>query len=479
MNFSMARYILGWVLEIESAFMLLPCIVSVIYGDRSGLTFLITGIIGFIIGFLLVRKKPKNISFYGRDGFIIVGLSWILLSVVGAAPFTISGEIPNYIDACFETVSGFTTTGATILTNVEGLSHTCLFWRSFTHWLGGMGVCVFILTILPLSGGNRMHLMRAESPGPTVGKLVPKVKTTAMYLYGIYIVMTLIQIILMIICRMPAFDAICIGLGTAGTGGFGIKNDSIASYSPLLQWIITVFMILFGVNFNVYFYVLRKEFRNAFKLEEVKAYLGIIIFSTLVITFNIWDMSGNFGTALKDAAFQVGSVITTTGYSTVDFDLWPTLSKSILVVIMFVGACAGSTGGGIKVSRFIIAYKAIRNELEKFIHPRSVNAVKVDGKAVEKETERSVFIYFLAFALIFIFSLLVISLDNFDFTSSFTAVAATINNIGPGLGKVGPMGGFAEFSWFSKLVFIFDMLIGRLEIYPMLMLIWIPAWKKH
>lgn len=481
MNYGMIGYILAWVLTIESGFMVLfPPVVSLFYHDKSGIVFLITGLVGLAIGIPCIIRKPKNTSFFVRESFIVVGMSWVLMATFGALPFTFSGEIPNYVDALFETVSGFTTTGATILTNVEGLSHTCLFWRSFTHWLGGMGVCVFMLMIIPMAGGGSIHLMRAESPGPSVGKIVPKMRQSAVILWEIYIVMTVIQIVLMVICKMPLFDAICLGMGTAGTGGFGIRNDSLASYSPLLQWIVTVFMILFGVNFNVYFYIIRKDIKSALKMEEVRAYFIIILISILIITFNTLDFSnGNFGVALKDAAFQVGSVITTTGYSTVDFELWPTLSKTVLVIIMFIGACAGSTGGGIKVSRILISLRTIGSEIEHFIHPRSVKTVKMDGHSVEKETERSVSIYMLTFAVIYVCSLLVISMDKYDFTTNFTAVAATINNIGPGLGAVGPMGGFSGYSILSKIVFIFDMLAGRLELYPMLLLFWLPAWKKH
>ena len=365
MNISIIRYILGSVLKFEAALMLLPCLVAVIYRESSGFSFVITILLCLAFGFLLSHRRPSSTVFYMKEGFLSVSLSWILLSIFGALPFLISGEIPAVEDALFEAVSGFTTTGSSILTDVEALSHCILFWRSFTHWIGGMGILVFILAVLPMAGGHRMYLMKAESPGPSVEKLVPRVRETAMILYGIYTAMTLLQIILLVVGKMPVFDAFCISFGAAGTGGFGIKNDSMAGYAPHLQVIVTVFMILFGVNFNIYYLILCRKFRQAFRSEELKAYLGIIGASILIMTWNIRSFFPTLGEALRHAAFQVGSIITTTGYATTDFDLWPQLSKTLLLILMFTGACAGSTGGGIKVSRLLILCPSPGNQKDQ------------------------------------------------------------------------------------------------------------------
>ena len=389
-------------------------------------------------------------------------LSWIFLSFFGALPFWISGEIPSLIDALFETVSGFTTTGSSILSDVEALSHCALFWRSFTHWIGGMGVLVFLLAVIPLSGGSHINLMRAESPGPSVGKLVPKIKYTAQILYVIYLGMTVVEIILLLISRMPVFDAITLSFGTAGTGGFGIKGDSIASYTALQQWIITIFMILFGVNFNAYYLILFRKFKKALQMEEVKAYFGIIFVSTAIITGSLVMGNMQFADALRHAAFQVGSIITTTGYATINFDAWSQTCRTILVLLMFVGACAGSTGGGMKVSRFIVMVKTMTKELNSYIHPKSVKKIKMDGKPIEHEVVRSINVYLITFMIIFVVSVFAISFEGHDLVTNFTAVAATINNIGPGLSMVGPDCNFGFFSDFSKLVIIFDMLSRRL-----------------
>ncbi len=479
MNYSFIFYILGWVLILEGGFLALPCITSIIYQEKSGLWFLLVALCSAFAGFILIRRKPKSSQFFTKEGFAVVGLSWILMSLVGALPFTLSKEIPNYIDAIFETASGFTTTGASILTDVEALSHTALIWRSFTHWIGGMGVFVFLLAVLPMAGGYNMHLMRAESPGPSVGKLVPKVKESAKILYMIYFSMTVVEIVVLIIARMPVFDAICISFGTAGTGGFGVLNDSCASYNPACQWIVTIFMALFGINFNFYFFILRKKFKDAVSIEEVRWYVALILLSTAFITFNTWKFHDGFEHALRTAAFQVSSVITTTGFATTDFNLWPPFSKTVLIILMLTGACAGSTGGGLKISRFIIWWKSIKNEIEVFVHPRSVKAVEMDGKTIEKDTVRSVSVYMVVFLLVYLVSVLLLSLDKFDMITNFTAVLATINNIGPGLGKVGPCGGFSEFNYFSKIVIIFDMLAGRLELYPILLLLTPGVWRKH
>lgn len=460
--------------------MLVPFVTSLLYQDKNGFYFFICIICCGCLGIAATHKKPKNTVFYAREGFVAVSLSWVILSFFGAMPFYLSREIPNFEDAMFETISGFTTTGASILTNVEGLSHSMLMWRSFTHWIGGMGVLVFVLAVLPLAGGYNMHIMRAESPGPAVGKLVPKVRSTAKILYVIYFGMTVLEMVLLLIGGMPLFDAMTTSFGTAGTGGFGIKNSSIAFYdSYYLQGVITVFMILFGINFNVYYLFLIRKPKDAFRSEEARAYLGLILASVLLIG---WNVRGYFPTvfdALHHAAFQVASIITTTGFSTVDFNQWPQLSKMILVVLMFVGACAGSTGGGMKVSRMLIGAKAALKELSFLIHPRSVKVLKLENKALEHSVIRSVNAYFIAYTVVFWLSVLLVSLDNMDFTTTFTSVAATLNNIGPGLNAVGPAGNFSEVSAFSKVVLMFDMLAGRLEIFPMLLLFSPATWRKQ
>ena len=478
MNYSMIFFILGWIFNFEAAFMLLPGITAIIYQEKNGLAFLITMIICLAIGLPLTRKKPQNKVFHAKEGAVTVALSWIVLSMAGAFPFVISGSIPNPIDAMFETVSGFTTTGASILSDVEALSHCMLLWRSFTHWIGGLGVLVFILCLLPLTGGYHMNLMKAESPGPSVSKLVPKVQTTAKILYTIYLMLTVLQMILLLIGRMPLFDTVCLTFGTAGTGGFGIKNDSIAGYSTYNQIVITVFMILFGVNFNVYYLLLTKKVVQAAKSEEVRYYFGIIAVAIIAIAINTKGMYTSFGRAIQQAAFQVGSIITTTGYATTNFNVWPVLSKTILVMLMFVGACAGSTGGGIKVSRLMILCKSARKELQLYLHPNAVKKIKMDDKAIPHEVVRATNMFLFVYILIFVVSLLVISLDNFDMVSNFTAITATLNNIGPGLGAVGPTGNFRCYSYLSKVIMIFDMLAGRLEIFPLLLLFKRDTWRK-
>jgi len=480
MNIKIIFYFLGWVLNIEALLMLLPCMISLIYRDGQLGVFLSVMALCLAIGWMTTHKKQENTVFYAKEGFVAVALIWIVLSFFGALPFWISGEIPSLTDALFETISGFTTTGASILNNVEGLSPSITMWRSFTHWVGGMGVLVFILAVLPLAGGGyAMHIMRAESPGPSVGKLAPKVKTTAKILYVIYLSITLIQVLLLVLGGMPLFDSLATSFGTAGTGGFGIKNNSMAYYdSYYLQGVVTVFMILFGVNFNVYYLLRVRRFKEAFSCEEARAYLGIILASVIFITINIHGAFENVFQAFHHAAFQVASIITTTGFSTVDFDTWPQFSKTILIALMFIGACAGSTGGGMKVSRIMIWLKSVKSELSALIHPRSVKVLKLEGKALDSGIMRSVNNYFIAYFLIFAFSVLIVSLDNFDFTTTFTAVAATFNNIGPGLGGVGPMCNFSQLSALSKYVLMFDMLAGRLEIFPMLILFSPSTWRK-
>ena len=478
MNYSIIIYIIGMILEIEAAFMVLPVVTALIYQEISGVAFLITIVLCLAIGIPLTWKKPTRKAFYTKEGFVTVALSWIVLSIMGAIPFVLSHSIPNPVDALFETVSGFTTTGASILSNVEALPHCMLIWRSFTHWIGGMGVLVFILSLLPLTGGYHMNLMKAESPGPSVSKLAPKVQSTAKILYTIYFAMTMVQIVLLLIGGMPLFDTICTAFGTAGTGGFGIKNDSMASYSPYLQNVITIFMILFGVNFNAYFFILTKKFAQAFKMEEVRYYFGIIGIAILIITCNIYHIFGSAAKAFQQAAFQVGSIITTTGYATTDFNGWPEISRTILFLLMFIGACAGSTGGGIKVSRILILCKTVRKELHIFLHPNAVKKIKMDGKAIPHEVVRSTNIFFIVYVLIFAASIFLIAFDDFDLITNFTAVVATFNNIGPGLELVGPTGNFGMFSWFSKLILTFDMLAGRLEIFPLLLLFVRDTWRK-
>ena len=478
MNYRIIAYIVGWVLNLQAIFMALPSLTAVIYNEEDISAFLITMVICLAMGLPLTRKKPKNKVFHIKDGCVAVALSWFVLSLTGAIPFVLSGSIPHPIDAIFETVSGFTTTGSSILTDVESLSKSVLIWRSFTHWIGGMGVLVFLLSLLPLAGGYHMNLMRAESPGPSVSKLVPKVQSTAKILYSIYLGMTVIQILLLLLGGMPVFDSLCITFGTAGTGGFGIKNDSMGGYSLYCQIVTTIFMILFGVNFSAYYLILTKKFKSAFQIEEIRYYFGIIIAAVLLIAINSRHMFSGFGQAIQQSAFQVGSIITTTGYSSTDFNQWPALSKTILVILMFVGACAGSTGGGIKVSRIVLLLKAAKKEFQLYLHPNAVKKIKMDKKSVSHETLRSTNIFLSVYLLIFCGSILILSLDNFDMTTNFTAIAATLNNIGPGLEIVGPMGNFSSFSYLSKLVMIFDMLAGRLEIFPLMLLFFKGTWKK-
>lgn len=477
MNTSIIRYILGQVLRIEGLFMFLPCLVAIIYRESEGFVFLGVALLCIMLGTLMTSRKPQNHIFYLKEGCITTALSWIVLSIFGALPFYISKEIPSFTDALFETISGFTTTGASILNDVEALSYCMLFWRSFTHWLGGMGVLVFLLAIIPLSGGSNINLMRAESPGPSVGKLVPKMRLTARILYSIYLFLTILQLVLLLLGGMPLFDAICTSFGTAGTGGFGILNTSMASYSLYIQWVVTIFMILFGVNFNAYYFILYKQFRKAFAMEEVRYYFLIIAVATGIIFVDIVDMFGNVFEALSHAAFQVGSIITTTGFATIDFNLWPQTSKTVLILLMFIGACAGSTGGGIKVSRFVVLLKSVGKEIHSYIHPRSVKKIQIEGKPVEHDVVRSINVYCITFFIVFCTSVLLISFEGKDFVTNFTAVAATINNIGPGLELVGPTANFSFFSDFSKWVLMFDMLAGRLELFPLLILFHPKMWK--
>ena len=479
MNYSMIVYIIGWILAVEAALMVPSGVVAIIYGETVGWVFAATITLCLALGLPLIRRMPKNRVFYLKEGSVTVAASWIIMSIMGAVPFVLSGAIPHPVDALFETVSGFTTTGSSILASVEELPYCILFWRSFTHWIGGMGVLVFLLCLLPLTGsGYSMNLMRAESPGPAVSKLVPKVRETAKMLYGLYIFLTLLQLGLLLLGRMPLFDALCITFGSAGTGGFAIKNDSMGSYTIYQQAVTTIFMILFGVNFNVYFLFYMRKPKEAFRCEEARWYLVIIAASTLIITFFIRDSFENLALAFHHAAFQVGTIITTTGFATVDFNLWPAVPRTILVTLMLIGACAGSTGGGIKVSRIVILFKSVLLEMRRNLHPNVIQKVKFEGHVMERTTLRSVMIFFAAYAFIFAVSTLLIAVDNYDLTTNFTAVAATLNNIGPGLELVGPTQNFGHFSTFSKLVLTFDMLAGRLEIFPLLLLFHRDTWRR-
>lgn len=479
MNGSMIRYVLSHIVRIEGLLLFLPCLVALIYREQQGVIYAGLGLICILLGSFLGMRRPRNNTFYLKEGCITTALSWLVLSAIGALPFVITGEIPDYTNALFETISGFTTTGSSILSDVEALSHTSLFWRSFTHWVGGMGILVFMLAIIPMVGGSPINLMRAESPGPEVDKTMPKMRQSAGLLYIIYAVLTLAQIILLVLSRMPVFDAICLSLGTAGTGGFGILNSSVGSYHVLSQWIITIFMILFGINFNFYYFLADKKARKALAMEEVRVYLGIVLLAVFVVTVNILPMTAGFFDALTKSAFQVGSIITTTGYSTTDFDLWPKLSQAILVLLMFIGACAGSTGGGIKVSRIWILFKSIKKEMHLYLHPRNVEKVYMDRHPVEHDTMRSVNIYLAVYIVIFLASLLgICAIENTDLVTAFTSVAATFNNIGPGLSLVGPTANFGWMQPVSKFILMFDMLAGRLEIWPMLLLFYPRLWRN-
>ncbi|MCM1392686.1 MAG: TrkH family potassium uptake protein [Ruminococcus sp.] len=482
MNYFMILYLFGWVMEITAAFLSLPMLVGLFYGESEWKAYAVVAVIALVVGLIFTGKKPRRTVFYAKDGFVTVAVCWITLSLVGALPMVISGEIPFYLDAVFEVTSGFTTTGATILTNVEALSHASLLWRSLTHWIGGMGVLVFLLAIIPLTGGHIMQLMRAESPGPSVGKFVPRIRQTAFILYSIYFILTLLELILLLAGGMPWFDSLTTALGTAGTGGFSIRNASMAFYqSNYLQTVVTVFMILFGVNFNIYYLLLLKKFKQVLKSEELRWYLGIIAFAVICITLNIRNTvyyAGSLYGSFHDAAFSVASVISTTGFCTADFDKWPQLSKFILLILMFIGASAGSTGGGMKVSRLILLVKSSLREIGSVVHPRGVNVVKLDKKRVDHESLKGTTSFFVISMIVFVLSTFVISCNGFDMTTSISAVAATMNNIGPGFGLVGPTGNFSIFSPLSKIVLIFDMLAGRLEFFPMLVLLAPSTWKE-
>ena len=479
MNIKAIIYFLGWVLNIEGAFLLLPFLVSLIYGEAACWSFIIVAAICVAAGVLLIIKRPANMVIYEKEGFVTVAFSWILFSLFGCLPFIINGDIPDFTNALFETVSGFTTTGASILPEVEKLSHGSLFWRSFTNWIGGMGVLVFMLAITPMAGGgSHIHIMRAESPGPTVERLVPKVKNTASILYIMYIALTVVEFLFLIAGRMPVFDAICASMSTAGTGGFGIKNDGFMSYSPYIQWVVAVFMMLFGVNFGAYFLLTLRRFKEAFRYEEARCYIFIIVAATAIISLGLIPRGLGIEPTVRHAFFQVSSIITTTGFSSADFNLWPQAARVILVLLMFIGACAGSTGGGVKVSRIMMLAKTVRKEIMIYIHPNSVKKIKMEGKMVNHETIRATNVFFITYIAIFVISVFLVSFEEHQLETSFTAVAATLNNIGPGLSEVGPMGNYEFFTPFSKYVLMFDMLAGRLELYPMLMIFNMSMWKS-
>lgn len=478
MNYKMMSYVLGWVLKIEAGCLLLPLICAFIYNDSGKNAIMLSIILCLFAGILLSFKPPKNKTMYAKEGFVTVALSWIVMSIFGAVPFFASGHIKSFVDALFETASGFSTTGASILGQVEDLPKSLILWRSFTHWIGGMGVLVFLVALLPSSSGDNMYLIKAESPGPSVSKMVPKVRSMAKILYLIYLGMTVLEFVLLKAGGMETFDSITLTFGTAGTGGFAVRNSGFADYTSYQQWVITIFMILFGIDFSVYYLILMRKFKTAFRSVEVKTYLGIILLSILVISLDCRHLYTSLSDNLRNTAFTVGSIITTTGYSTVDFDIWNSFSKTVIVGLMFIGACAGSTGGGIKVSRIIMLFKSIFKEIKVAVHPQRTVKITMNGRMVEHETVRAVNVYMASYIAIFALSLLLISLDNFDFTTNFTAVSATLNNIGPGLAGVGPMENFSKFSDLSKLVMTLNMIIGRLEIFPILILFSKSTWKR-
>ena len=480
MNYRMVIHTVGQVVLLEAAMLVLPFFVSLYYGESCAAAYLqaiaISAAAGAIMTFAV---RPKNHNIFASEGFSIVSISWLMLSAIGALPFTLSGDIPSYTDAFFETVSGFTTTGASILTNVELMMRGNLFWRSFTHWVGGMGVLVLVTIIASKLPDRSMNILKAEMPGPIVGKLVPKTKDTSRILYLIYLGITVLVTVLLLAGGMPLFDSVVHAFGTAGTGGFGIKADSIAGYSPYLQWVITLGMLAFGVNFNIYFLLLLRRFGEILRSTELWAYLSIVTASVLAITANISSVYSSTAESLRHAAFQVSSVITTTGYATTDFNLWPSFSKGILFLLMFIGACAGSTGGGLKVSRVVILCQMIRSEIRRMVHPRSVSVVRYEGKIVDKDTQTGTATYFALYSLCIVATFLLISLDNFNFETNFSAAVACFNNIGPGFDMVGPAGNFSAYSDFSKYVLAFAMLLGRLEVFPLLLTFAPSVWRRR
>ncbi|MBO4889973.1 MAG: TrkH family potassium uptake protein [Lachnospiraceae bacterium] len=479
MNRKMVAYYVGSVLRIEAMLMIVPTVVSILYREEEWVFLAAAVAVSFLTGYLLSFRKPQNMTFYTREGITSVALGWILMSVFGAIPLWHGVDHIGFTDALFETISGFTTTGASILTEVESLPKGLLFWRSFTHWVGGMGILVFVLALLPEASGDSIFLMRAESPGPSVGKLVPKVRTTAKILYEIYIVITLVEIVALKITGLSLYEASVLAFGTVGTGGFAIRNTGCVTLTGVQQTVITIFMIICGANFNVYFLFVARKFKDAFRSEEVLSYLGIYAFAVVAVAINIRNVFGSFWEGLHHSFFNVASVMTTTGFASADFNTWPDFSKTMLLLVMFVGGCAGSTAGGLKVSRIVIGFKTIRKELEHFVHPRSVKILKFEGKPIEHAVLRGINVYFLTYMSIFAVSILLVALDGKDFTTTVTSVIATFNNIGPGLEMVGPYGNYSQFSIFAKYVLMFDMLAGRLELFPMLLLFMPMTYRRQ
>ena len=479
MDTKIVRYILCRMLGVEAALLLVPVLVAVIYQEKCGIVFLIPIVILCLLFWVVGRKRPEHGQIYGKEGMVIVALAWILWSLFGAMPFTLSGYIPSYVDAFFETVSGFTTTGSSIIPDVEVLPHCLLFWRSFTHWIGGMGVLVFVLVVTSLDRKNSMHLMRAEVPGPEADKLVPKAMSTARILYGMYLTLTVIEMVFLVIGGMNLFDSMIFSFGSAGTGGFSNYADSVAHFnSAYIDGVITVFCALFGVNFALFYFMILGDFKSILKNEELRTYILLIAGATAAIMLNIHSLYPTIGKSFRYAVFQVVTVITTTGYSTADFAQWPMFSKAVLMMLTVIGACASSTGGGIKVSRLLVGIKCVKREIVQLAHPKSVGIIRIGGKKVSSDVLRTIYIYFIAYVGILIGSVVLVSLDNFDFETTFSAVLTTLGNVGPGMAKVGPMGNFAEFSPLSKLILCFDMLAGRLEIFPFLVLFTAPAWRR-
>ena len=479
MNYKMVIHTVGQVVLLEAGLLVLPLLTSLYYSDACATAYVQTIAVAALVGALMTfAVRPKNHNIFAKEGFSIVSIGWLMLSAIGALPFVLSGDIPSYVDAFFETVSGFTTTGASILTDVEAMQRGNLFWRSFTHWVGGMGVLVLVTIIAEKLPNRSMNILKAEMPGPIVGKLVPKTRDTSRILYLIYFGMTVLVIVLLLLGGMPLFDSLLHAFGTAGTGGFGIKADSLAGYSPYLQWVITFGMLAFGINFNIYFLLILRRFGEAFRSTELWTYLGIVGASVAAITANIASMYNSLGESLRHAAFQVSSIVTTSGFSTTDFDLWPAFSKTILLLLMFMGACAGSTGGGLKVSRVVILGQMIRAEIRRMVHPRAVSVVRYEGKIVDKETQTGTATYFALYCLCMVVTFLLVSLEPFSLETNLSATVACFNNIGPGFGVVGPTGSFAPYSDFSKLVLSFAMLLGRLEVFPLLLTFIPSTWHR-
>ena len=479
MNRRMVVYVSGKILQIEAILLVLPALISVLYSEKSVWAFALTALACVCAGTLLcIFSRPRTNIIYAKEGLVIVAMGWLLMSLFGALPFYLSREIPSYINAFFETVSGFTTTGASILTNIEAMSKGCLFWRSFTHWVGGMGVLVFVTAIIPNMSDRSIHIIRAEMPGPIVGKLLPKVKDTSKILYIIYIVMTFVEIIFLTAGGLDLFESSVLSFGTAGTGGFALKGDSIGSYSPYIQWVITLFMLMFGINFNLYFLIVIRRFRSALKSEELWTYILIFLCTTILITFKVLPQYSGISEALRHSAFQVSSIMTTTGYSSTDFNLWPSFCKTLLIILMMIGSCAGSTAGGFKISRLVIIFKTVKKECHRLIHPRSVKAIKFEGKALDTVTRHGVTAYLAVYVICLLAVFLLVSLDNFSLETNFSATVACFNNIGPGFDGVGPLASYADYSAFSKVVLSFAMLLGRLEIYPLILTFSLGTWVK-